>query len=97
MILRRRPTASALLLLLAGSALEAQAAHRTAGAATWKGAAGRVRTYFVAADEVDWTYVPSGGDQALTGKRNWLFHRHMPGHFSGGMYARFNVLLAAGR
>ena len=27
----------------------------------------------------------------------WLFHCHMPGHFSGGMYARFNVLPAAAR
>jgi FtsP/CotA-like multicopper oxidase with cupredoxin domain len=25
----------------------------------------------------------------------WLFHCHMPGHFGGGMYARFNVLSAA--
>ena len=25
----------------------------------------------------------------------WLFHCHMPGHFGGGMYARFNVLPAA--
>lgn len=28
---------------------------------------GHVRLYFIAADEVDWTYVPSRGDQALTG------------------------------
>jgi len=25
----------------------------------------------------------------------WLFHCHMPGHFTGGMYARFNVLPGA--
>jgi len=30
----------------------------------------RVRIYYIAADEVDWTYVPSGGDQALTGKKD---------------------------
>ncbi|MEO5817280.1 MAG: multicopper oxidase domain-containing protein [Gemmatimonadaceae bacterium] len=31
---------------------------------------GHVRTYYIAADEVDWTYVPSRGDQALTGKKD---------------------------
>jgi manganese oxidase len=31
---------------------------------------GRVRVYYIAADEVDWTYVPSRGDQALTGKKD---------------------------
>jgi FtsP/CotA-like multicopper oxidase with cupredoxin domain len=30
----------------------------------------RVHIYYIAADEVDWTYVPSGGDQALTGKKD---------------------------
>jgi len=29
-----------------------------------------VRIYYIAADEVDWTYVPSGGDQAITGKKD---------------------------
>ena len=29
-----------------------------------------VRIYFIAADEVDWTYVPSGGDQAISGKKD---------------------------
>ncbi len=32
--------------------------------------AGRVRLYYIAADEVDWTYVPSRGDQAITGKKD---------------------------
>jgi manganese oxidase len=31
---------------------------------------GHVRVYFIAVDEVDWTYVPSRGDQALTGKKD---------------------------
>lgn len=30
--------------------------------------AGRVRIYYIAADEVDWTYEPSRGDQAITGR-----------------------------
>ena len=29
---------------------------------------GRTRTYYLAADELEWTYVPSRGDQAITGK-----------------------------
>ena len=33
-------------------------------------AGGHARVYYVAADEVDWTYVPSRGDQALTGKKD---------------------------
>src|SRR3954462_15414475 len=31
---------------------------------------GRVRVYYIAADEVDWTYVPSRADQAMTGKKD---------------------------
>jgi FtsP/CotA-like multicopper oxidase with cupredoxin domain len=31
---------------------------------------GRTRTYYLAADELEWTYVPSRGDQAITGKRD---------------------------
>ncbi len=31
---------------------------------------GHVRTYYIAADEMDWTYVPSRADQALTGKKD---------------------------
>src|SRR2546426_10195578 len=29
-----------------------------------------VRIYFIAADEVNWTYVPSRGDQAITGNKD---------------------------
>src|SRR5712691_4440409 len=29
-----------------------------------------VRIYYIAADEVDWTYVPSRGDQAITGDKD---------------------------
>ncbi len=29
-----------------------------------------VRVYYIAADEVDWTYVPSRGDQAITGDKD---------------------------
>jgi len=31
---------------------------------------GHSRLYYIAADEVDWTYVPSRGDQALTGNKD---------------------------
>ncbi|MEP6729362.1 MAG: multicopper oxidase domain-containing protein [bacterium] len=31
---------------------------------------GRVRVYYIAADELDWTYIPSRGDQAITGKKD---------------------------
>lgn len=30
----------------------------------------RVRIYYIAADELDWTYVPSGGDQAISGNKD---------------------------
>jgi len=32
--------------------------------------ASRVRIYYIAADEVDWTYVPSRGDQAISGDKD---------------------------
>ena len=47
-----------LLLCLAGLPLLAQPASKPGG---------KVRTYYVAADEVDWNYVPSGHDH-MTGK-----------------------------
>jgi hypothetical protein len=31
---------------------------------------GRVRVYYIAADETDWTFIPARGDQALTGKKD---------------------------
>ena len=40
--------------------------HRGGSAA----AANHVRRYYIAADEVDWTYIPARGDQALTGKKD---------------------------
>ena len=58
------------LLLLAATAAEAQTTHVVAGAETGRRAGGRVRTYFVAADEVDWTFIPARADQALTGKKD---------------------------
>src|SRR5688572_3970710 len=57
------------LLVSIASTLAAQATQ-VAGSLPASAGGGRVRPYFVAAEEVDWTYVPSGGDQALTGKRN---------------------------
>lgn len=47
------------------SPLEAQARHETRASFT-----GHVRIYYIAADEIDWTFVPSRGDQALTGKKD---------------------------
>src|SRR5258708_37490400 len=32
--------------------------------------AGKVRFYYIAVDEVDWTYTPARGDQALTGAKD---------------------------
>ena len=32
--------------------------------------AGHVRVYYIAADELDWTYIPSRADQAITGKKD---------------------------
>jgi FtsP/CotA-like multicopper oxidase with cupredoxin domain len=54
------------LLLLAAAPLPAQSGHAASGAA--HAGAGRVRRYFVAVDEVDWTYIPERGDGALTGR-----------------------------
>jgi len=36
--------------------------------------ANRTRTYFIAADELDWTYIPAGRDQALTGEKGDAEH-----------------------
>ena len=66
--MRRFPTRAALaaLLLFHPPALAAQAHH--APADVREHAAGRVRRYYVAADEMDWTYIPARADRALTGK-----------------------------
>jgi FtsP/CotA-like multicopper oxidase with cupredoxin domain len=65
-----RCTALGSLLLLAGAAAEAQVSHDVQEANAAGRAGGRVRTYFVAADEVDWTFIPARADQALTGKKD---------------------------
>jgi FtsP/CotA-like multicopper oxidase with cupredoxin domain len=66
MHLRRAALGS--LVLLAATTAESQSAHpRDRARADGRGG-GRVRTYYVAADEVDWTYVPARADRALTGK-----------------------------
>jgi FtsP/CotA-like multicopper oxidase with cupredoxin domain len=46
--------------------------HRVSGVrgSTPPASVGRMRRYFVAVDEVDWTYIPSRGDQALTGRKD---------------------------
>src|SRR4051812_28818341 len=53
--------------LCAATSAHAQMKHPTSSSATHPG---RTRVYFVAADEVDWTYVPARGDAALTGKKD---------------------------
>ncbi|MEO8562961.1 MAG: multicopper oxidase domain-containing protein [bacterium] len=57
----------ALALLCSAVSVEAQVHHRPSSSAAHPG---RTRTYFVAADEVDWTYIPARADQALTGKKD---------------------------
>lgn len=56
--------------LLVLSPRPATAQLHGAAPATAPSHAGRVRLYYVAADEVDWTYIPARGDQALTGKKD---------------------------
>lgn len=55
------------LVLVALALTSASAQTRPASRATFTG---HVRVYYIAADEVDWTYVPSRGDQALTGAKD---------------------------
>jgi FtsP/CotA-like multicopper oxidase with cupredoxin domain len=74
-VTRRRALLGVMLLLAApklfASDLAAQVDHVAAARASApRAAAGRMRWYFIAAEEVDWTYVPSRGDQALTGKKD---------------------------
>ena len=52
-------------MLAHGSSLVAQT-----GRAARTPFTGHVRVYYIAADELDWTYVPSRADQALTGKKD---------------------------
>ena len=55
-------------LLFAPALLPAQAHHASSTRASPGG--GRMRVHYIAADEVDWTYVPARGDLALTGKKD---------------------------
>jgi hypothetical protein len=55
-------------LLLAPASLPAQVHHASSTRASLGG--GRMRVHYIAADEVDWTYVPARGDLALTGKKD---------------------------
>ena len=58
-----------LLLTVAPTHAPAQAHHVESRVAS-RLPGGHTRLYFIAADEVDWTYVPSRGDQALTGAKD---------------------------
>lgn len=51
------------LLLAAATTLDAQASRARRSAFT-----GKVRTYYIAAEEMDWTFIPARGDRALTGR-----------------------------
>ena len=63
-----RRAALGILALLAATTAESQSAHPMREARADGRGGGRVRTYYVAADEVDWTYIPARADRALTGK-----------------------------
>ena len=73
-VTRRRALLGVMLYLAAPmlvvSQLAAQAHHVSGAPPSTSTASGRMRWYFIAADEVDWTYVPARGDQALTGKKD---------------------------
>ena len=58
-----------------GACVAAQTHHRAPARSA--AAPGRVRMYYIAAEESDWSYVPSGGDQALTGRKD--DYRNDPG------------------
>jgi FtsP/CotA-like multicopper oxidase with cupredoxin domain len=68
--MNRLPTRAALAALLLLSAPMLGAQEHDASAEGRENAAGRIRRYFVAADEVDWTYVPARADRALTGAKD---------------------------
>ena len=59
------PRAFVAALFCAGIMLFASPAHLLASAAT--ALPGTTRTYYVAADEVQWDYTPSGRDEAMGG------------------------------
>jgi FtsP/CotA-like multicopper oxidase with cupredoxin domain len=60
----RSPLTTTVLLLLVMAGAGDQSA------APFARSAAHIREYYIAADEVDWTYVPSRGDQAITGKKD---------------------------
>jgi len=51
------------LALIAGTISAQQPHHRP-------GPVGHIRVYFIAADEIDWTYIPARADQAINGKKD---------------------------
>ncbi|MEO8623455.1 MAG: multicopper oxidase domain-containing protein [bacterium] len=53
------------VFLLVSAAVTASAQSPRHGTFT-----GHIRTYFLAADELDWTYVPARADQAISGKKD---------------------------
>ena len=61
-----RPSVLAVVTLL----LAVPHARGQAGAAPRASSTTHVRVYYIAAVEVDWTYVPSGSDQAITGAKD---------------------------
>ncbi|MEP7347194.1 MAG: multicopper oxidase domain-containing protein, partial [Gemmatimonadaceae bacterium] len=60
-------TGLALALGIAVAPSLSLAQHRAA--ATTRDASGHMRRYYIAADEVNWTYVPTGVDLAVSGKK----------------------------
>ena len=57
---------------------------------------GTVRTYYIAADEVNWNYFPGGVDLMMGMKPSgyasvWMFHCHVSEHMQGGMTAMYEV------
>jgi FtsP/CotA-like multicopper oxidase with cupredoxin domain len=58
------------LLSLAPAVVAPQMPHAASAPQAAPAHAGRVRLYYVAADEVDWTYIPARADQALTGRKD---------------------------
>jgi manganese oxidase len=64
----RTLSALAVVISCGSSAAQAQARHAPAPSAAAH--PGRTRVYYVAADEVDWTYIPARADQALTGRKD---------------------------
>ena len=58
------------VLLAPVSSLDAQGARARGARVARATFDGRVRVYYIAADEVDWTFIPARADQALTGAKD---------------------------